>query len=250
MGLRGRLGLVWLLLWPIGEASDLLSAQEADELLGQAKKAAAEGESGEAVRLATATIEANAQLAEAYYLRGREHFRLGKINESVQDFEQFVRMRPDLEPRQWELGISYYYAGQFEKGARQFELYQTYYNNDVENSVWRYLCVARLEGIRKARESLLPIHNDPRVPMMQIYDLFRAKLSPVEVLEAAAAGRPGAEDLKLRGFYAHLYIGLFYEADGNQELAREHIVAAEQHRLSHYMWDVAHYHATLLGQEK
>ena len=35
-----------------------------------------------------------------------------------------------------------------------------------------------------------------------------------------------------------------------EELAREHIVAAEQHRLSHYMWDVAHYHETLLGQEK
>jgi len=223
----------------MGEPSRLLGAQEAARLLGEAKKTAAEEESGEAVRLAA-----------AYHLRGWEHFRLGKIDESVQDFEQLVRMRPDLEPHQWELGISYYYAGQFEKGARQFELYQYYDDNDVENSVWRYLCVARREGIQKAGESPLPIQHDPRVPMMQIYDLFRARLSPAEVLKAAHADSPGAEDLKLRRFYAQLYIGLFYDAEGNQKLAREHIVAAEQHRLSHYMWDVAGYHATLLRQQK
>lgn len=245
-----RVGLAWLLLSSIWEPSRLHGEKEADKLLRQAKKAAAQGQSAEAVRSATAAIEANPQLADAHYLRGREHFRLGKIDESVKDFEHFVRLRPDLEPRQWELGISYYYAGQFEKGAKQFELYQTFYDNDVENSVWRYLCVARDKGVEKARETILLIQNDPRVPMMHIYDMFRAKLSPEEVLVAARAGQPSAEQFNRRLFYAHLYIGLFYEAEGNRELTKQHIVAARKHRLSHYMWDVARHHATLLSEKQ
>ena len=139
---------------------------EAGHFLEQAQQAANKGESMDAVRFATGAIENDSKLAFAYYLRGREHFRLGKIAASVADFDQFVELRPDLESRQWERGLSYYYAGQFEKGAKQFELYQTYHDNDVENSVWRFACLARRGGSEKARETILPIRNDSRVPMM------------------------------------------------------------------------------------
>ena len=83
------------------------------------------------------------------------------------DFDKYVELKPDAESRQWERGISYYYAGEFAKGAKQFELYQTYHDQDVENSVWRYLCVAREGGVEKAQANMLPIENDRRIPMMQ-----------------------------------------------------------------------------------
>ena len=83
---------------------------------------------------------------EAYYLRGRENFKAGSIDASLADFDKYVKLRPDLESRQWERGISDYYAGKFKKGAKQFELYQTFHDNDVENSTWRCLCDARLAG--------------------------------------------------------------------------------------------------------
>ena len=222
---------------------------EAGRLLKQAQQAADEGKRLDAVRFATAAIETDSKLAFAYYLRGREHFRLGKIGESVADFDQFVKLRPDLEPRQWERGLSYYYAGQFEKGAKQFELYQTYHDNDVENSVWRFACLARREGSEKARETILPILNDPRVPMMPIYKLFRTKLSPVAVLQAARAGRPTPEQLNNRLFYAHFYIGLFFEAEGEAEKARRHILASQEYKVGHYMWDVARHHASLFRKQ-
>lgn len=223
---------------------------EAGRFLHRAQQAAAEGRSMDAVRLATGAIETDSQLAFAYYVRGREHFRLGKIAESVADFDQFVKLRPDLEPRQWERGLSYYYAGQFEKGAKQFELYQTYHDNDVENSVWRYACLARKEGGGKARETILPIRNDPRVPMMQIYNMFRTKLSPEAVLHATRAGRPTSETLNNRLFYAHFYIGLFFEAEGDTEKAKRHILASQKHKVVHYMWDVARHHASLFQKQE
>jgi lipoprotein NlpI len=226
------------------------ATDKAKELLIKASKAADAGESAKAVELTSAAIKQNSSLAIAYYVRGREHFRIGKVDESVVDFDKYVKLQPNLEPRQWERGISYYYAGEFKKGAEQFELYQTYHDNDVENSTWRYLCMARFAGVEKARQTMLPIKNDRRVPMMQIFDMFRGKVKPDDVLEVAKAGEPDAGALNRRLFYAHLYIGLFYEAAGKADLAKKHIGKAANHKIGHYMWDVARVHFDLLNKPK
>ena len=97
---------------------------------------------------------------------------------------------------------------------------------------------------------MLPISEDRRVPMMQIYDLYRGKLKPEEVMAATEAGNPSKEQLNSRLFYAHLYVGLWHEAAGSKELAKKHILEAEKHKIGHYMWDVAHVHAERLRNEK
>ncbi|MCH7952113.1 hypothetical protein IH980_05235, partial [Patescibacteria group bacterium] len=61
------------------------ATDEAKELLIKASKAADAGESVKAVELTSAAIKRNPSLANAYYLRGREHFRIGKVDESVVD---------------------------------------------------------------------------------------------------------------------------------------------------------------------
>ena len=218
------------------------------ELLDQATAAAVRGKSDEAVRLASKAIDRNPKLAAAYYRRGREHFRLGKIRESVADFDRYVELRPQAEPQQWERGIAYYYARQYEKGAAQFELYQTFHDNDVENSVWRYLCMVPTAGVDKARSVMLPIKDDRRPGMMQVYDLYRGKLEPEQVLAAARDGSPTAQQLAGRLFYAHLYLGLYYESLGNKPQARKYITLsanrqlADNRHLNRYMWDVARIH--------
>jgi lipoprotein NlpI len=52
--------------------------------------------------------------------------------------------------------------------------------------------------------------------------------------------------LSERLFYAHLYIGLFDEAAGDAKGAREHIAIANEHRINHYMGDVARVHLQLM----
>ena len=228
----------------------LLADETARGLTEQASAAARAGDSLRAVKLATRAIQADTSFAAAYYLRGREQFRLGRVTESVDDFDKYVELVPRVEPRMWERGISYYYAQKYKAGARQFALYQTYHDNDVENSVWRYLCVARSDDIEQARATMLPIRNDTRVPMMQIYEMFRGQLSPAEVISAARANSPDEDTLNQQLFYAHLYIGLYHEAHGQDDLARAHITtAAEKHRIGHYMWDVAHIHAEQLSKD-
>ncbi len=229
--------------WSVpGMAAD----ESIDTLLSQATAASQRREYDRAVKLLTTVIEKEPRLADAWYLRGRATFCAGRIAESVADFDKFVALNPAAESRQWERGIAYYYAAEHAKGAKQFELYQTYHDQDVENSVWRYLCVARTEGVEKAQANMLPIDNDRRVPMMQIYDLYRGKLKPDDVLAAAKAGEPTRDVLNMRLFYTHLYLGLWHEAADRSAEAKEHLLKAEEHKIGHYMWDVAHVHAQRL----
>ena len=186
--------------------------------------------------------------AVAYDLRGSERFKLNQIDESLTDFDRAIELQPNLAREHWKRGISLYYAARYVDGQRQFESYQTFDDNDVENAVWRFLCMARGAGLDEARKSILKIRRDRRVPMMEIYDLFAGKLTADDVLQAVTAGDPSETELYQRRFYAHLYLGLFYDATGKPDLAKQHIdLAAHKYPIGHYMADVARVHAQRLA---
>jgi lipoprotein NlpI len=188
-----------------------------------------------------------------YHYRGVEHFMLGQVDPSVADFDRFLELVPDQDPYHWQRGISYYYAGKFEEGQKQFERHQTVNPNDVENAVWHFLCVARRSGLEKARASLIPIKGDSRVPMKEVHQLFAGKATPETVLKAAQSGKPDSERQQRQLFYAHLYLGLYYEAKQDDAKTREHIFkAAELSKDQSYMGAVARVHAAMLraAQEK
>lgn len=216
---------------------------DAATLYREALAASSKGESAAAVKLLDRAIAVEEKSAQLHYLRGRERFRTGDVDGSIADFDTTAKLEPNRERELWERGLSHYYAGRFDEGAKQFEQYQTFYDNDVENSVWRYACVARKHGVKKALETLLPIENDRRVPFMEIYAMFQGTTKPEEVLAAANAGEATAENRKERLFYSHLYIGLWHEANGRADKAKEHLTLAdEKYKIGHYMWDVAHVH--------
>ena len=221
----------------IEEQSDNATAH-----LIRAQGYAAERDHARAIVDCDRAIELDAALARAFYDRARSRFATGDVAGSLRDFQHYIKLQPDAKSRLWENGISLYYAGRYREGAEQFALYQEAYPDDVENAVWRYLCMARNEddGTDKARREILPIKNDQRVPMMEIYALYRGDAEPHNVLAAARAGNPSAKQLNKQLFYAHLYLGLYYEAQGAGPLARKHLeIAAEKHKIGHYMWDVA-----------
>ncbi|MGZ8920807.1 MAG: hypothetical protein ACXW3L_07475 [Limisphaerales bacterium] len=181
--------------------------------------------------------------------RGSEQFIAGKINESIQSFEQVVSIEPKAKAQLWQLGIDYYYAERFADGRKLFELHQTVNANDVENAVWHFLCVARLEGIEAARKKLIPISGDTRVPMKEVHALFAGTGTEEAVLKAAGEVR-GESSRRNALCYAHLYLGLYEEARGNKAKSMEHIrKAAVEYKQDHYMGEVARVHAKLRGEK-
>ncbi len=186
--------------------------------------------------------------AGAFQRRGVQHFFDAEIKESIADFDAFLEIVPEEDPHHWQRGISYYYADQFEKGRAQFERHQTVNSQDVENAVFHFICAARAPGgsPEKARADFITIESDPRVPMKEIWALYAGKGTADEVIEATRRGNPSEEELRNRLCYAHLYLGLYFEALGDADKSAEHIkLAAGKYRMDHYMGKVAQVHAKL-----
>ena len=183
----------------------------------------------------------------ALHERGMEHFFAGRIQESLQDWDREIELMPARDPYHWQRGLAYYYAEMYEEGVAQFVRHQTVNGHDVENAVWHFLCVVRAKGgsVEKARKNLIPIEGDSRVPMKEVHQLFSAKGSAKDVVDAASAD---AEGLRLRNqlCYAHLYLGLYFEALGQSEKSLVHIKkAAVDFKMDHYMGKVAQVHFQL-----
>ena len=268
-----------LSLWS-GGSGIAAESNKFEVLQSQAQAAYAEGRQSEAIALITRAIAVEPQKPGGYFVRARfheeshepvkaitdfdqvlkldphrtdawqhrggEHFKLGHIAESIADFDQFINLAPQQAPYHWQRGISLYYAGRFDEGRKQFELHRTVNPNDVENAVWHFLCVARTNGLEKAQSTLISIKGDARVPMTKIHALFAGKTKPADVLKAAGAGNPTPTQRNRQLFYAHLYLGLYFEVLGNESQAREHIVqAAGRYQTDDYMGAVARVHQQL-----
>lgn len=183
-----------------------------------------------------------AQSPQALLNRAVADFEAGRFAASATAFDELAGMMPDRAPHLWQRGIALYYAGRYTDCRRQFESHRTVNPDDVENAVWHFLCVARERNVQAARAALLPVGPDPRMPMREVYRMFRGELNPDDVMKAA--GR-NAEAL----FYGHLYAGLYFDAVGRKDLASAHIqsAAAEQYApIGGYMHMVARVHLKVL----
>src|SRR6185503_7544 len=195
-------------------------------------------------------VKIDPKAPDVYQSRGWAWFKAADMGKAISDFDRYLQWIPERAAHHWQRGIAYYYAGLYEDGRKQFELHQTVNPHDVENAVWHFLCVARASGPAQARAALIPIQGDVRVPMMEVHALFAGKAKPAAVLAAARAGEPAPAQLNDRLFYAHLYLGLYYEAMGDGKLAQEHIFkAATEFKAPHYMGDVARVHAQVLRRK-
>ena len=245
-----------MLLWKEGQhtnalavASEGLKANPADDRLLnlRAQMNGILGNYAEANEDLTAAIKLQNDSGYLFRERATVRFKLGLFTESASDFDRMNELMPKAAPHNWQRGIALYYAGRFREGREQFELHQTVNPEDVENAVWHFLCTAREQSVEVARKKLIPISGDTRVPMKQIHDLFAGKAKPEDVIGAATEGGPAPAQLRYQSFYAHLYLGLYFEVVGDALRAKEEIlVAAPLADPADYMGTVAKVHALRL----
>jgi lipoprotein NlpI len=165
-------------------------------------------------------------------------FRAGRVEQSLEGFDRVARLSPADAPYLWQRGIAQYYAGKFRECRDMFVSHRTVNPDDVENAAWHFLCVARAESPEAARKQMLPVGPDARLPMREVYRMFKGEMTQAQVMKAAGSDPAGQ-------FFARLYIGLYLEATGNREAGRAQIeIAAEDRyaRAGGYMHDVARVH--------
>ena len=167
-----------------------------------------------------------------------DDFRAGRVAQSAAGFDQLARLIPGQAPELWQRGIAQFYAGRFRDCRDMFISHRTVNPDDVENAAWHFLCVARAESPAAARQQILPVGRDARVPMREVYQMFQGRATPAQVMAAAGA------DLSAQ-FFGRLYVGLYLEATGDRVTGREFIAIAAQDRFANvggYMHAVARVH--------
>jgi len=170
----------------------------------------------------TSHLEADSHNPQVYIQRGMVYFKLGSITAAIGDFDRAEHLNPALTPYLWQRGLAYYYADRFTDGAKQFEVDLTVNGHDVEETVWRYLCQAQVQGAPAARARLLPVRHDARPVMAWVYKLFAGECDAETVLaQYRDAGRR-------ERFYSALYVGLYNEAERDEVRARQHITQAAE----------------------
>jgi lipoprotein NlpI len=174
---------------------------------------------------------------------GVDHFEAGKIEESVKDFDRLVALRPSVKPELWQRGIALYYAGRYNECREQFALHRTVNSDDVENAAWHYLCTAKASSPVKAREELIPVEEDYRSPMLKLHAFYAGRATQDEVIKEALSHSSR--------FFAYLYIGLYWEANGDPVKARSWLKkAAQASEGQDYMGTVARVHWNRLYAKK
>lgn len=198
------------------------------------------------IALAVMTQPLRAQMDErALIERGMQLLAEGRIPESIRDFNQAAERNKEVIPHLWQRGIAYYYAGQYDEGRKQFEIHRSVNPNDVENAAWWYLCMAKLGRRTEAQKKLLPVGQDERIPMMQVYELYAGRASTQSVLDAVGQGNPGERERRMRAFFWHLYLALYADAAGDGKTARKHLQESVKQNTGGYMLEIAKLHLRL-----
>ena len=188
----------------------------------------------------------DANAAVDYARRGMSRFSQNDVDGSLEDFDRVIANDARYASYMWQRGISLYYADAFDAGARQFRDDVRVNPNDTEEAVWAFLCEARdgAKGVEYARENMLVTGKDSRPVMSSVYGLFSGRNDEEALREA---GKRSASD----EFYSALYLGLWYEVNGDATRAKEEILRANRTaygKLSgDYMADVARVHAKRRG---
>lgn len=205
---------------------DKIVAQQVEsiksELESKARDHLRAGDYEAAARQMEHLIKVFAKVENYHLVLADARFMNGQMKEAIAAYDRAIELNSRLAPRCWQRGLALYYADEFEKGKQQFETHQTVNRQDVENSVWHFLCHARIAGVQKAREDMIPIQGDQRVPMPEVFELFAGNGTIEQVIKAAEEAGGASERIRNGHlYYAYIYVGLYHEMMGDPEKANE-----------------------------
>ena len=187
--------------------------------------ASTRGDFKTAQRFISAVAKAKPTVIRYQLYLGDNSFFVGDFNTCIAAYDQAIKLDASLEPQLWQRGLAQFYAGRFEEGVKQFETHQTVNSQDVENAVWHVLCQAKVSSLEAAREKMIAIDSDARVPMREVFEMFAGRMKPKDVM-AAAESTTWVADTRLQRYYGHLYVGLYQELIGETAASMKSMQAA------------------------
>ena len=172
-----------------------------------------------------------------HHRRAEVLFRLGRFKEAIADYDKGIAFGSPHDINScWERGLAQYYNGDFRGGAEQFYRYDQVGALDIENGLWRLMCIAKYAGVDKARADMLTYTDKKRPPFPALLDLFFDKGKVELVIQEATETAKSQDQLTVNLFYAHYYVGKYYEMIDEKNKALDHIQTALKHKITHFMY--------------
>ncbi|MEZ6078921.1 MAG: hypothetical protein R3C56_25590 [Pirellulaceae bacterium] len=169
-----------------------VTSREAINTLRQAIGLLGEGDFSQAAEKATAAAKLAGDSPQLLQAAAEVLYRSGHSAASLPLFDRVVELSPESAPQNWQRGIALCSCGKFAEGAKQFETHHSVNPDDVENSAWYFLCIAKTDGIEAARKTVIPSRGDGRQPMMSVLQMLQQKLGSAQVLKRLVPIRPMA----------------------------------------------------------
>lgn len=222
-----------------GVGCSIAQEESSVALMARAQRALSEGDNGEAAKLAVSAAEAATDNYSILQAAGEVLYRAGRSKDSLKYFDRVVEMQPRLAPYNWQRGLALCSVERFKDGAAQFKTHHDVNPDDVENSAWYFLCIAKTEGIEAARKTVIPSRGDGREPMMSVLGMLKDELKPEEVAQAAIDNTKPGSARKRAQFYADLYIALYYDSLNQSDEAKRYLERSLEYGNDGYMVDAA-----------
>lgn len=214
-----HLSLQVILLVQLGLTTACSAEEHPEKLLQRAAQAIEDKEYAEAAKFAKEAAAAGLANPGIQQRCGEVLFLAGEAEASLPCFDRANKLNPAGATRNWQRGVALGCAGKFAEGAEQFRIHHEVNPDDVENSAWYFLCVAKSKGIEAAKASVIPSQGDGRPPMMSVLKMLGGSLTPDEVLKAAKTISSSGPTKKMAMFNGFLYVGLYYDSIGERDKA-------------------------------
>lgn len=215
--------------------SSAAEENSARDLLRQANRQLNDEEYRQAAALAEQAVEASPDSARVRQAAAELLFLAGNPGDSLAHFDRAIELAPEVAAHNWQRGIALCCCERFDEGAEQFKSHHDVNPDDVENSAWYFLCIAKTQDVEQARETVIPSRGDSRQPMMSVLEMLQGELRPAKVLEAAEAKTTAGPTRDRAKFFADLYVGLYYDSLGDSQKAIEYLRRSQSHGTSGYM---------------
>ncbi len=172
-------------------------------------------------------IRLKPDLAEAYNSMGVHYTQQMNFIQAYEAFDATLDINPDMEFAFLNRGIALYYGGRPDLAVRDFG---TFYNRnaaDPYRALWSYLASSEIDKSKAMLELTQQRQNlDENNWATQLVDLYLEKTTESELLNSLISGVTSQQQLTDRLCEAYFYLGKYHSARGNTGVASNYFKLA------------------------
>lgn len=172
-------------------------------------------------------IKLKPDLAEAYNSMGIHLTQQGEFVQAYEMFDSTLEINPDYDFAFLNRGIALYYGGRPELATQDLHRFYARDESDPYRALWKYLADREvsaeqaLQNLQQTRSKLKPDHW-----ANMLVDLFLDKITERQLLSTLVKGVNSQSQLTDRLCEAYFYLGKYHGAKGNRGVASNYFKLA------------------------